>query len=101
MATKFMEMRKRIEVLERLDATLDSMEKDVLYSYECVKETVTDRQKTHWKTGELLWKDEEHTIPEYVVEREYDYVKKETLDEEDELMAKTIEDIRKALLKLV
>ena len=99
MATKFMEMRKRIEVLEKLDAALDNLEKETLYEYVIVKETVTDQQRTHWKTGEPMWK--EDGTPKYVVEREWDYVKKETLDEEDELMAKTIEDIRKALLKLI
>ena len=102
MANRFMEMRKRIEVLERLDKELDYILKDVLYSYECVKETPTDEQATDWK-GNLLWEDAEHTVPKMRVERDYDYVPKkaEDVSDEDRAMRAAVEDIRKALLKLV
>ena len=98
--TNFTELKKRIEVLEKLDEQLQSLEKDAGYNYEVVKETVTDDQATNWK-GELLWEDEEHTVPEMRVEREWDYVEKAELDEDDKLTLKVVADIRKALLKMV
>lgn len=100
---KFMEMRKKIEVLERLDKELDAIIRDSICEYKCVKETVTDEQDTAWRTGELLWEDEEHTIPKMRVDREWDYVPRpeETLTEEDKATQRAVDDIRKALLKLV
>lgn len=100
---KLMEMRKKIEVLERLDKELDNVLRDILCDYKCVRETVTNEQDTAWRTGELLWEDEAHKIPKMRVNREWDYVPRpeDTLTEEDVATQRAVEDIRKALLKLV
>lgn len=100
---KFMEMRKRIEVLERLDKELDNILRDYLYDYKCVKETPTNEQDRSWRTDELLWEDEEKTIPKMRIDREYDYVPRLAADltEEDRVVQRAVEDIRKALLKMV
>lgn len=100
---KLMEMRKKIEILERLDKELDAILRESFYEYKCVRETVTDEQDTSWRTGELLWEDEEHTIPKMRVDREWDYVPRpeETLTEEDAATKRAVEDIHKALLNLV
>lgn len=98
--TNFTELKKRIEVLEKLDEQLQSMEKDAGYDYEVIKETPTDEQDKNWR-GELLWEDEDHTIPKMRVEREWGYVAKAELDEDDKMTLKVIADIRKALLKMV
>lgn len=102
MATKFMEMKKRIEVLEVLDEKLADMEKELRQSFEVIFEEVTNEQETHWKTGELLWEDEAKTIPKYKVRREWGYVDRtEPLDDEEEVKLRVIEEVRKALLKMV
>lgn len=99
---KFMEMRKKFEVLERLDKELDAILRDKLYDYRRVKETVTDEQDTSWRTGELLWEDEEKTIPKMRVDCEWDYVARpdEELTDEDKALRKAVDDVRKLLLKL-
>ncbi len=103
MANVFMERRKRIEVLEALDKELDNLLKGCLYDYQCVKETVTDEQDRNWRTDELLWEDDEHTIPKMKVNREYDYVRRpdETLTDEDHAFQKAVEDVRKCLIKML
>lgn len=104
MATsRFMELRKKAEVLEKLDKELDVIARDCLCDYKVVKETVTNEQDVSWRTGELLWEDEEKTIPKMRVDRDWDYVPRpeEELTEEDRALQKAVEDIRKLLLKFV
>ena len=103
MANVFMERRKRIEVLEALDKELDSQLRNCLYDYQCVEETVTDEQDRHWKTDELLWEDDEHTIPKMKVNRRYDYVRRpdSELTDEDRAFQKAVEDVRKCLIKML
>lgn len=102
MATKYQEMRARIEILEKLDSELDSIIKNAAYTYKVVKETPTDEQAKNWK-GELLWEDAEKTVPKMHIEKEYDFVPKDKseMTEEDYLTVKIAEDIKKTLLKLV
>ena len=101
--TVFIEKRKRIEVLEGLDKELDNILKNGLCDYKCVSETVTDEQAKDWRTGELLWEDDEHTRPKMKVDREYDYVRRpeEEITDEDRALEKAVEDIRKILLKMI
>ena len=60
---------------------------------------VTYEQKKHWKTGELMWEDEEQTIP--MMEKEYGEVPKEPEDytEEDHIRIETLEKVQKLLEK--
>ena len=103
MATNvFMEKRKKIEVLESLNKELDNMLRNQMCDYQCIKETVTDVQDRHWRTDELLWEDEEKTIPKMKVNREYDYVPRpaEELTEEDHAFQKAVEEVRKVLIRM-
>ena len=101
MATNFTELKMRVEILERLDDTLKAIERDVRMEWGVISETITDEQATHYRTGELLWEDEEKTIPKYKVHREYDYIPRTEFDEESKIKLDQIESIRKALLKMV
>lgn len=95
----FTEKRAVLEVLERLANDLDSQLKDATYSYEVVGKK--DEQATDWRTGELLWEDEEHTIPVY--RDEYDYVPlpEEELTDEQVAKVKAIATVREMLNGLI
>ena len=102
-STVFMEKKARIEVLEALDKKLDDMLESKLCDYQCVSETVTDEQDRHWRTNELLWEDEEKTIPKMRVDREYAYVPRpaDELTDEDRAFKAAVEEIRKFLVKMI
>lgn len=94
-------MKKRIEILERIDTLLDDIERDASMEYVVIKETQTHKQQTSWRTGELLWEDDEHTIPKYVIDKEYGYVAKSTLDVDDKITIDCVNEIRKSLVEMV
>lgn len=86
-----------ITYLENVFSKLQDYEDNVKKNWQPVRDT--DEQDTHWKTGELLWEDEEQTIPK--MKKEYDYVDKKELDEDNLAKIEAIEVIRTALEKLV
>jgi len=90
--------RATLEVIESIYRDLDNKVQETKQEYRKVGVDET-KQRTSWKTGELLWEDEEHTIPSY--EPIYDYVDKEELDANDLAMLDAIAIVRKALDKLV
>ena len=96
------ELKKRIEVMERVDILLHNIEEEALTDYKVVSEVMTDEQDTNWK-GELLWEDTEKTIPKMRVERTWDRVLKEAaeLTDDDHMTIEAIKAIRKALYKMV
>lgn len=95
----YTEKKMLIEVLERLTEVLDEMEKDCHQVYKCVgKET---EQARSWRTDELLWTDEEKTIPLYRDRYEYVPLADDEMDDEQRAKVKAIETISKALEKLV
>ena len=97
MAKRFTVMKKQAEVLERLEEVLNDIIKDKTMTYDVVgKET---EQARSWKTGELLWEDEEHTIPKY--RDKYDYVPKKELDEDDQITIDVCTGFLKKLDKLI
>ena len=52
--------RAQIDVIEKLLEALDDLRKDTSKEYKKVgKET---KQATNWRTGELLWEDEERDV---------------------------------------
>ena len=59
------------DILRKIAEALSAFEKDTLYEYKCVGKE--DEQARDWRTDELLWEDDEHTIPMY--RSKYDYVK--------------------------
>lgn len=92
--------RAMLEVLERLYRDLDDEKQNCLQVYKQVGVDET-KQRRSWKTDELLWEDEEHTIPQY--EPIYDYVDKtdEEMSDEDVAKLDAINTIVKTLDKLV
>ena len=89
-----------LEVISTLYNELDNITTNTTKEYKKIGVDET-KQRTHWRTGELMWEDEEQTIPSY--EPIYDYVDKtdEDMTEEDIAMLDAIAVVRKALDKLV
>lgn len=71
--------------------------KDYNTKYDVVE--ILDEQETHWKTGEPLWEDAEHTIPQR--KKRYDYVPKMDADytSEDLVRIDTLRRVQKLLEK--
>lgn len=90
----------KMEILERLYASLLEMEKDAATDYRIVGKE--DEQATDWRTDELLWEDEEKTIPKYRDKWDHVELTKEELDERPEARAKlaAIIEVKKYLEKL-
>ena len=63
MASKFEKIRYKAEVLNDVYRMLESKEKDLHTEYRATGKTT--EQAKDWSTGELLWEDEEKTIPKY------------------------------------
>jgi len=100
MATTTKALREKkvtLEILENLFETLEREEQYAKQEWRCVGKE--EEQATNWKTGELLWEDEEQTIPKY--KDKYEYVDKEELTEDDKIKLNAIENVRKALEKLI
>ena len=98
--TSIQKLRVKKEVISFIEVifdVLDQREDNVRKDYLPVRDS--DEQDTHWKTGELLWEDEEKTIPK--MKKVYDYVEKPELTDEDKAKLEAIEVIRTALEKLV
>jgi hypothetical protein len=89
--------RITLEYLEKLMNSLESYESDIKMEYAVVGKE--EEQARNWKTDELLWEDEEKTIPKY--RDKYDYVPKKELDENDKINLEAISNIKKALEKLI
>ena len=90
--------RATLEVIESIYRDLDNKVQETKQEYKKVGVDETKQRKS-WKTGELLWEDEEQTIPSY--EPIYDYVDKEELSADDIAMLDAIAIVCKALDKLV
>ena len=99
MANKFKEKQYVAEILGRLYSQVLSEEKDCVQDYRRVG--VTDVQETHWKTGELLWEDEEKTIPK--MRDKWDYVakSKEDMNEDDYAKLSACQYIKTQLEKML
>lgn len=97
MAKRFTVMRKQAEVLERLEDVLNEIIRDKSMTWDVVGKE--EEQARNWKTDELLWEDEEHTIPKY--KNKYDYVPKKELDEDDQITIDVCNGFLKKLDKLI
>ena len=93
------EKQAELEVLERLLNTLDNEER--CYKQEYVQVGISDEQEKHWKTGELLWEDDEHTKPKY--RKIYDYVDvpEDKLTDEAKVKLAACAKLRTMLEKLI
>lgn len=98
MANKFMERKIEAAILGELYEKLEENLKHSTSRYECVgKET---EQARDWRTNELLWDDEEHTIPRYRDRYEYVPVSEKDLTEEEKCRIKVIKNVMAKLEKL-
>ena len=93
-------LKEKRALLEKVENMVASLEQDRVYegqSYEVIG--TSDEQDTSWSTKELLWEDDEQTIPKY--KKIYGYVDKTELDDDDKARIKAIDTIIEALMKLV
>ena len=100
MDTTILQNKKaQLTVIEKLYETLAGIRKDNLNEYKVVGKK--NEQARHWRTGELLWEDEEKTIPRY--EDEYDYVPipEENLTAEQKATLQAVHDIKKVLTSMI
>lgn len=99
MANKFKEKQFMAEILNDLYTEVENKEESCRREYR--KIGVTDVQDKHWSTGELLWEDEEKTIPK--MKDEWGYVDKddEDLTEDDRLRIKVCQYIKAQLEKMI
>ena len=96
---KIVAKKAYLTVLEKLADSLEAQRKDVLTDYKIIGKE--DKQATNWKTGELLWEDEEKTIPKYENKWGYVDIPEEELSEEAKATLKAIDDVEKSLEKLI
>lgn len=89
--------KEMLDLLQDIMTMLADKETEVSKEYKNVGKT--DKQRTNWKTGELMWEDEEKTIPLY--EDNWEYVDKEELTENDKARIEAINQIRTTIEKLV
>lgn len=96
---RFGKMRVQAEVLEKLEEQLN----DILRFASCEYKVVgkEEEQSTDWKTGELLWEDEEHTIPKYRDRFDYVPLPEEELPDECRLRVEVCKEFIKKLDKLI
>lgn len=95
----FTEKKAVLEVLEGLMESLDSQLKDATYSFEVVGKK--DEQAKDWRTGELLWEDEEHTVPKYESKWDYVLIPEEKLSDAQVAKVHAIATVREMLEKLI
>ena len=97
MANKFEEKRIEVEMLGRLYKTVESEIIDVQHEYKVTGKST--EQAKNWRTGELLWQDDEHTVP--LMADVYGSVEKEELSEYDQLRIAVYKRILTALEKMI
>lgn len=99
MANKFKEKQHLAELLDQLYRVVQTEEDNCRQEYR--KVGTTDEQEKHWKTGELLWEDEEKTIPK--MRDKWDYVMKsdEEMGEDDYAKIKACQYLKAQLEKMI
>lgn len=97
--TKLVQKKAQLTVIEKLNDALDDLMKDTACNYQVVGKK--SEQARNWKTDELLWEDEEKTIPKY--ENKYDYVEipAEELTDDKLALILAISNMRKQLDDLI
>ena len=89
---------KTIKALaEELDA-LNTHIEDRLESLRCDYTCTGEEQRTDWQ-GNLLWEDEEHTVPK--MGSKFEYVPKTEYTEEERYSIEALEKIQKYLEKML
>ena len=97
MTNKFKEKQFTAEILSDLYEEVESKERSIRTHYQPIGEV----QDKDWRSGELLWEDEEKTIPKMV--KDWGYVDKdeEEITEEDKMKLKVCQNIKSQLEKMI
>ena len=97
MTNKFKEKQFTAEILADLYDEVERKEGNIRTHYQPIGE----KQAFDWRNNELLWEDEEKTIPK--MEKEWGYVDKdeEELTEEDRMKLKVCQQIKAQLEKMI
>jgi hypothetical protein len=88
-----------LDVLERLMNTIDSIENETTTEYRVVGKS--EEQMTNWKTGELMWEDEEKTVPKMRDEYGYVDLTEDEMTDENLATLEAIKVVKEVLEKLV
>ena len=98
MTNKFKEKQFTAEILSDLYNEVEEKERSIRTTYTRIGE----KQDTDWRRGgELLWEDEEKTIPKMTDEWGYVDKDEEELTEEDRLKLKVCQNIKAQLEKMI
>jgi len=97
MANKFKEKQILAELLNDLYVEIDSKEQSTRTEYRITGKE--EEQAKDWRSGELLWEDEEKTIPKF--KDKWENVPKESLSEDDEIRVKMCQYIKTQLEKMI
>lgn len=97
MANKFKEKQILAEILSDLYTNVEAQEKCARMNYE----PVCEEQDKDWRSGELLWEDEEKTIPKMT--KKWDYVPKseDEMCEDDKVRIKMCQFVKTQLEKMI
>ena len=99
MANKFKEKQTLAEILNTLYTSVEEMETECRREYRRVG--TTEEQDTNWRTGELLWEDEAHTIPKMKDKWEYVMKSEEDMSEDDFIRLKMCQYVKAQLEKMI
>ena len=88
-----------LDVLEKLMTELDTIEKNTTTEYRAVGKS--EEQMTNWKTGELLWEDEEKTVPKMCDKYDYVDLTEDEMTDENIATLEAIKTVKEILEKLV
>lgn len=97
MANKFKEKQILAELLNDLYTVVEEKEKETRREYKVVGE----EQAKDWRTGELKWEDDEHTIPKMTDKWDYVSKKDDELTEEDMIRIHMCHHIKTQLEKML
>jgi len=91
--------KAQLEIIERFTRVLEEMKNDARTDYRITgKET---EQARSWKTDELLWEDEEKTIPKYRDRWESVELTEEEMTEDKKAMLVAVEQMMNTLEEFV
>ena len=97
MTNKFKEKQILAEILSDLYNSLEGKENDVRTEYKVVGQ----KQEKNWRTDELVWEDEEKTIPKMVPDWGRVDKTEDEYTEEDMLRLKVLQYVKTQLEKML
>jgi hypothetical protein len=95
---KFKTKKAEAEILDELYMRVEEKLADTYTEYRPTDEQEQDKD---WRTGELLWEDEEQTIPKMKPVWKYMEIPEEELNEDKQAIVKACKTIMTALEKML